>query len=1185
MSYPRQGTVLLFVLGLITVMLVTALGFLRSMQTACGTLQSQRRDELSRQAAEMGMQHAIAVCLHEYAMSKEVTDDTLVSGAAVATRLDGPHRNVFNIVSPVVPAGWKQTPQPYDMPAGLPFMDLLSEWKWGGYSGGYGISGFSGGFTMRPGYARWFEANRWNYAPDVVFDPASYDNLDFRPSRAPTYLRSPLLVPPGVSTPFPVVDPYEAGQAHVRPNADPLFNPLDNPLFLDADCRPVDDASKARYRLRYAVSTTDMSSALWANTDMPWLDDAHNWAAGAAAKRVHRRQYREAIEAVGMQILPSDSASQSKKLALQSVYLGYGPITNNQFFQDGIPYDWATRNPNGFVGPDQASKPMGYRGDQQPFGDRRRLHQVLGSPFMNAFDPSRADGTKQWLGSAIPSFTDLGFALSHTKSAWEYWASHTSDGPKANMLGRSDEIAQYMATPFGKPYDIDGHPWAINVLTAPAKVLAAMVRAYMPSESRVMRVDQETHLPHWRYSSKSGSVTTQYEGWGDRNFIHTSDDPMPNDADYWRSHTRAIPLSDNVSIPGPGLDVFTEAFRPHGLVPFNYPTPANRNYFGSSEADRPFPTVGAQDSRSKADRYPGEAFFINVIAEPKAHKMTQWSSVAANPVQVTDDIAPDYPAPQGAIDSLARHIVFYVGTPNPATHPNHRYITANIQMYLDGKNYITDFAPASPISGAGISPYAAMDGDRSYVVSWGDGNFTPILRTQLKTLPAPPNGSATAADVAANDSATWRITRSSSGGATPAGNSYWNRLGLAFLHAVLVTQTANLAWADPQDARSRVAGMDAAIGSSSNNEPSTAPATLYPTLPPPLNSTPPGARFSSTPGRTGAITYNTNPTDMTRAGMTRKGPGSWNPRASDFDSLEKLDRQFLANLGESFDLPGARTPLEVRTSERPPRYLRNQNTQDSGAYPGSTTFLVRMHTNVAEYHVSNNIRTLLTPVDTTTTGGLTPRSTDSQTGRTPRGLWLLDEWNSGAPPTYAPDAGYTPGTTTGPSPTKLARARAKLMERVLNDWRMSFLGSAKSYSGAFRPKDFDGDGLVFCSGYAGGAAADPDTGLTCYEAVSPAGGCDGPGAPQLTVFSVTGCLTFTRSHQYKIHVRGELVDNALNLPVSEHYLEGTLLIDPDNNIVRPVGAWSPPPGLEDSTLIMQHQIHNFYRGSMTRSYP
>jgi hypothetical protein len=231
---------------------------------------------------------------------------------------------------------------------------------------------------------------------------------------------------------------------------------------------------------------------------------------------------------------------------------------------------------------------------------------------------------------------------------------------------------------------------------------------------------------------------------------------------------------------------------------------------------------------------------------------------------------------------------------------------------------------------------------------------------------------------------------------------------------------------------------------------------------------------------------------------------------------------------------------------------------------------------VAEYHVTNNIRTLLTPIDATTGAILTPNSGDPQTGLNapPHKLWLLDEWN------LAGDAAYVPGSAVDLKPTMVARARAKMMERVLNDWRLSFLGSEASYVAAFRPKDFDGDGIVFCSGYLGGAAADADCGLTCWKTADGSG--NGPGiAGGLTPFSVTGCLSITRSHQFKIHVRGELYDNFLDRPVSEQYLESALLVDPDGNVSRS----GTPSGLEDSTLIMQRPIHNYYHGFLNRSYP
>ena len=85
----------------------------------------------------------------------------------------------------------------------------------------------------------------------------------------------------------------------------------------------------------------------------------------------------------------------------------------------------------------------------------------------------------------------------------------------------------------------------------------------------------------------------------------------------------------------------------------------------------------------------------------------------------------------------------------------------------------------------------------------------------------------------------------------------------------------------------------------------------------------------------------------------------------------------------------------------------------------------------------------------------------------------------------------------------------------------------------------------------------------------------------LTIYSVTGCLTIPRSHQFKIHVRGELYDNFLDRAVSEQYLESDLMVDPDQNIVR--GAL--PSNLSDSLLIQQRPIHNYYRGLLNRAYP
>ncbi|MGH3584516.1 MAG: hypothetical protein ACRDUB_23205 [Mycobacterium sp.] len=337
----------------------------------------------------------------------------------------------------------------------------------------------------------------------------------------------------------------------------------------------------------------------------------------------------------------------------------------------------------------------------------------------------------------------------------------------------------------------------------------------------------------------------------------------------------------------------------------------------------------------------------------------------------------------------------------------------------------------------------------------------------------------------------------------------------------------------------------------------------------------------------------------------RKGPTTgWNPAAPHFASLAQVDRQFLANLGESFDQPGALRPNQVRAAvdpstgaARPPRFSKcttvSTSNNDQSSPATASSFGYGSYLWVGEYYVSNNIRTLLTPGN----GGLlTPHSSDAQPAP-PRFLWLLDEWKADNAATDSDSTAYTPGTAVGLHPTPVARARAKLMERVLNDWRMSFLGSAKAYADDFRPKDFDGDGKVFCSGYLGTQVPDPDTGLTCWQDIDPATSGDGPGNgkrsgdpgassdKRLTIFSITGCLAFTRSHHYKIVVRGELYDNVIGRAVAEKYLEAALLVDPDNNVVRSSDPNVLPSGMGDSTVIMQRPLHNYYRGYLTSTYP
>lgn len=1147
----RDGNILLLMIGIITVMLVFAFGFLRSMQMVRGTSQAQRQQKLATLAAEMGMQHAIAVSLHEYAMSNEVRDG---SSVPAVSRIDSPSKNVFNMLSPRLSTArtGQQPPTSWDLPPDVSFNDLASYYS-GTYffAPGYNVStsrtwitGYQDGWTMNRGYARYAEANRFGYDRNAAYDPSTYSSYDLTPLQS-----TPPVMPNAavVSTPFPPVDPFVRGRAIIQRHA------LDNPLWLDADYRPVSmtdagdavggtGAALARYRLRYALCSYDMSPTLWVNTDPSWMTSDR--------KPVMRQAYKEALYAVAEQfgwVIEHSGAwvPYGYGTALEGIILGYGLYANSRFDgTTGIPREW----------PERGGNPMYYRSPHSNAASSatRAFSNVHGSPFMDWND----GGT--WKGAALTSWNDLGFALTNPNEAIQDWGENGSRGYSGGWFPmRADPVPHVVTTPFGRPYEAaTDHPWQVNALGVPMRILDAMVSAYMPPVARTS--------------------------------FGVNDDPIA------------------------GVDLFTEAFTPGGATPFaDHGIPANRDYWTSpsrtDHAEQP-------DARLRSERYPGERFFnvakvtpvvppalpvADVFMEPDGQLGTRWKSVSSDPRVVESNPGTETyvatsvrtRAEQPGVDHLGRHIVFYSpfanatarkSLPAGAAGNTHGYYSA---VWDDSsalgewkiRPWAIEFSPISPFT---MDQHVAVGSTKMPDRGEGRQSFFPYARHDQK-----PQYSRAAFT-----------------------SSYWNRVSVAFVHAVVVAQIANLAHTDPVDARN----------------PAFWPANGY------VNPT--GAYDQNNDAA--GIIYNTQPrSSRTVTTSQRKGPmTSWNPAAAHFAKLEHLDRQFLANLGESFDNPGLKRASQVRLevdpttgAARPPRFSRCTSHESLTGYvndqysdPTAATFGYGSYLWVGEYHVTNNIRSLLLPCDANFASPAPPDPTLFATcnldvpargvlilaNPPPRGLWLLDEWNA------LEQAGYNPAHATenmrltgpGPyAPTQLARTRAKLMERVLNDWRMSFFGSAKAYADSFRPKDFDGDGLVFCSGYLGNTATEPDTLLKCWQTADADGNGPGngrkPGDPayvdatttdtakKLTIFSVTGCLAFTRSHQYKIKVRGELFDNVVGRPIAEKYLEAALLVDPDNNIVRSTNPAVLPTGLNDSTIIMRRPIHNYYRGYLSRTYP
>ena len=876
---------------------------------------------------------------------------------------------------------------------------------------------------------------------------------------------------------------------------------------------------------------------------------------------------------------------------------------------------------------------MAYR---SPKKTDRVITCVHGSPYMNWFD-----GTG-WKGSALTSWNDLAFAIQNWHEPWFLLGENGAQTYVNYLMGpRGDNPSQRALTPFGRPYEAaTDHPWQVNILSVPMRVLESMITAYVPP---VVRGSQavELHTPWVQFPA--GSVTpAELAQKSDlvSGFWATSDGVVGSKK--WMGPTSWIIASPDKWAPGPGVDLFTDAFKPAGVSPFaSHPTPSNRDYWASPAGARPNHNE-VWDGRSNTQRYPGELFFTQGKRESSGQQTTCWFDPTKDPAQVASDPACSFYANAlvdgvGTIpgaDHLGRHIVFYDPAGNAGAKPAIPLpAKGNVAGYYSAtykspgiQRWATAFSPIMPFTcdmnaATDIQAYIDDPGSgtqcfvlysRGYAASGSGKTYTPAdpvpvvdptksaypalslfsnpaaavgtPPTDRDLLPPATNPLAvpgTSKNGFASDAAeSYKVAAMDGSDALIAPNSYWARVALAFTHAVVVTQIANLAYTDSADARN----------------PDFWPEDGYAV---------PGGTADRNNDAAGVI-YNPSPrsTNQVTHAM-RKGPATtWNPAAPHFSSLAQVDRQFLANLGESFDAPGRVRPSEARVAPdastgvpRPPRFskctTRTKADVDQSSQATGSTFAYGSYLWVGEYYVSNNIRTLLTPCD----GGiLTPLSSDAQS-TPPRFLWLLDEWKADDLATDADSTAYVPGTSVGPHPTPIARARAKLMERLLNDWRMSFLGSAKGYIDDFRPKDFDGDGKVFCSGYLGTQAADADTGLTCWQAVDPATVGDGPGDgkrsgdpgtdpdKRLTVFSVTGGLAFMRSHQYKIQVRGELFDNVIGRPVAEKYLEAALLVDPDNNVVRSANPGVLPTGLGDSTIIMQRPIHNYYRGYLANTYP
>lgn len=256
--------------------------------------------------------------------------------------------------------------------------------------------------------------------------------------------------------------------------------------------------------------------------------------------------------------------------------------------------------------------------------------------------------------------------------------------------------------------------------------------------------------------------------------------------------------------------------------------------------------------------------------------------------------------------------------------------------------------------------------------------------------------------------------------------------------------------------------------------------------------------------------------------------------ASRYATLRDVDRLFLAHLGESLEHPGTDIPANLGLTYFPAVGYADEWQPISYQLGGTHAFVPE-----------HNIFSLLT---------------DKR----------LKPYDPAHPETKDPER------------IPLIAKRAALMELVLNDFRMSFLGSSPEYSDPvafsgtnpfldpdkeFRPLDFDGDGAVKCSCYLGGSAA------------AEAGG-RGPKPGADRYFSLTGNFYIGKSHYFRIWSRGELYDNRTNATVQEALLETVVAADPEAKAYAREQDPTAPVG--DIQVLYQRWMFDKYAGQLSR---
>lgn len=183
----------------------------------------------------------------------------------------------------------------------------------------------------------------------------------------------------------------------------------------------------------------------------------------------------------------------------------------------------------------------------------------------------------------------------------------------------------------------------------------------------------------------------------------------------------------------------------------------------------------------------------------------------------------------------------------------------------------------------------------------------------------------------------------------------------------------------------------------------------------------------------------------------------------------------------------------------------------------------------------------------------------------------------------------------GSSESFSADERTSVMEMIINDARLSWFGSSPGYRDVradgrefFRALDLNGDGRIHCSGFrsnSGATTREKDLHIDQYIDGSDVDSADGYARKEPDqYFSLSGAFFVGKSRFWRIMVRGEVWDNVLNTAVNCAQLESVLCIDPANDSKEWVSGATPDfgAGHYSTHILFQRWFFNSYRGFMPR---